>query len=249
MKTEWDYTDLARAYLLRPEYAPSALDRILELAGVDRGDTVCDVGAGVAHLTLEWAARGLTVDAVEPNDAMRALGIERTKELPSVSWFEGVAEDTGRPSGTYALVSFGSSFNVCDRMKALAEAKRIGRNGAWFTAMWNHRNLNDPIQARIEDIIRSHIPNYGYGTRREDQAAFLKDSGYLKEVIPLEGEVLHSQAIKDTVEAWRSHATLHRQAGDNFSAIIDDIETYLASLGTPNIQIPYITRAWAGELT
>jgi SAM-dependent methyltransferase len=248
MKTEWDYTELAKAYLLRPEYAPTALDRILELAGVAAGDPVCDVGAGVAHLTLEWAARGLKVDAVEPNDAMRALGIERTADLPNVSWFEGVGEDTGRPSEAYALVSFGSSFNVCDRMKALAEAKRIGRDGAWFTAMWNHRDLQDPIQARIEDIIRSQIPDYGYGTRREDQAAFLAGSGHLKEVIAVEGNVLHRQAIEDTVEAWRSHATLHRQAGDKFGAIIDDIQAYLESLGTPTIEIPYTTRAWAGEL-
>ena len=247
MKTDWDYTELARAYLLRPAYSPAALDRIVEIAGL-RGDAeVCDVGAGVAHLTLEWAARGLTVDAVEPNDAMRALGIERTRQLPGVSWYEGVGEDTGRPAGRYALVSFGSSFNVCDRSRALAEARRIGRDGAWFVAMWNHRNLSDPVQAAIEEIIRRHIPGYGYGTRREDQAGFLRGSGYLAEVLPVQGEVLHRQAVEDTVEAWRSHATLHRQAGERFAAIIDDIQAYLASLATATIEIPYTTRAWVGQ--
>jgi SAM-dependent methyltransferase len=247
MKTDWDYTELARAYLLRPAYSPAALDRILAIAGLDGDDVVCDVGAGVAHLTLEWAARGLTVDAVEPNDAMRELGVERTRELPGVNWYEGVGEDTGRPAGRYALVSFGSSFNVCDRSRALAEARRIGRNGAWFVAMWNHRDLSDPVQAAIEEIIRRHIPGYGYGTRREDQAGFLRDSGQLVEVIPVQGEVLHRQAVADTVEAWRSHATLHRQAGERFAAIIDDIEEYLASLGTATIEIPYTTRAWVGQ--
>ena len=84
MKTEWDYTDLAAAYLKRPDYAQSAIDRMLETAGVKKGDVVCDVGAGAAHLTLKLAEYGLHVCAVEPNDAMRANGIERTKQYDHV---------------------------------------------------------------------------------------------------------------------------------------------------------------------
>jgi SAM-dependent methyltransferase len=248
MRTDWDYSDLARAYLLRPDYAPEALDRIVALTGVRPGDLACDVGAGVAHLTLEWAARGLRVDAVEPNDAMRALGVERTRGRAGIAWFEGVGEATGRPSGAYALVSFGSSFNVCDRERALIEARRIGRPGAWFVALWNHRDLADPVQARIEALIRGHLPEYGYGTRREDQAAFLAASGHLEEVVAVEGRVVHRQAVDDVVEAWRSHATLHRQAGDRFEAVVEDIAAFLGSLHASHIDIPYTTRAWAGRL-
>ncbi len=37
MKTEWDYTNLAEAYLKRPDYAQSAIDKMLEIAGVKKG--------------------------------------------------------------------------------------------------------------------------------------------------------------------------------------------------------------------
>ena len=37
MKTEWDYTNLAEAYLKRPEYAESAIDEMLRLTGVQEG--------------------------------------------------------------------------------------------------------------------------------------------------------------------------------------------------------------------
>ena len=111
MKTEWDYTNLADAYLRRPEYAPSAISDLLAAAGVKPGDAACDVGAGAAHLTLELAKFGLKVWAVEPNDAMRANGIKRTAEYPDVQWFEGVGEDTGMEAGKFSLVTFGSSFN------------------------------------------------------------------------------------------------------------------------------------------
>lgn len=169
MKTEWDYTDLAAAYLKRPDYAQSAIDRMLETAGVKKGDVVCDVGAGAAHLTLKLAEYGLHVCAVEPNDAMRANGIERTKQYDHVRWFEGVGEHTGMEDGSFDMVTFGSSFNVCDRQKALTETKRILKEGGWFACMWNHRDLEDPLQKEIEDVLKSRIEDYQYGTRREDE--------------------------------------------------------------------------------
>ena len=61
MKTEWNYTELADAYLKRPDYSPTAIDAMLAVFGANKGDKVCDVGAGVAHLTIELASRGLQV--------------------------------------------------------------------------------------------------------------------------------------------------------------------------------------------
>ena len=58
MKTEWNYTSLADAYLKRPDYSDSAIDAMLKIAEVSKGASICMTGAGVAHLTLMLAARG-----------------------------------------------------------------------------------------------------------------------------------------------------------------------------------------------
>lgn len=247
MKTAWDYTGLADAYLLRPDYAPSAIEDLISLAGLRAGARVCDVGAGVAHLTLPLAGRGFVVDAVEPNDAMRANGVVRTRAYDTVTWYEGTGEATGMPDSTYALVTFGSSFNVTDRPLALAEAHRILRRDAWFACMWNHRDLDDEIQARIEAIIREHVPGYGYGTRREDQTDVIAQSALFLPALHIEGTVRHEQSVPDCIEAWRSHATLERQAGDRFLLVVDAIATYLDGLGTDHIEIPYVTNMWAAQ--
>ena len=169
MKTNWDYTKLADAYLKRPDYAPSAIIKMFKVAELKKGDLACDVGAGVAHLTLELNSRGLDVDAVEPNDAMRKNGIERTKNL-NINWFEGCGENTGRDSSKYDIVTFGSSFNVCDRQLALKETSRILKPKGWFACMWNHRDIEtNTIQKEVENIIKNNIEGYGYGTRRENQ--------------------------------------------------------------------------------
>lgn len=248
MKTEWDYTTLADAYLKRPDYADAAIDAMLSIAGAEKKNRVCDVGAGVAHLTMMLVARGLDVAAVEPNDAMRANGIKRTEAMPNVSWHEGTGEQTGQAAQTFDIVTFGSSFNVCDRLAALKETSRILKPRGWFACMWNHRQLDDPIQAQIEAIIKDRMTDYGYGTRREDQAAVIDTSDLFGPVVHLDSRVLHEQTIAECVEAWRSHATLERQAGTAFETVIANIEEYLDSLKTVTIQIPYSTNIWVAQL-
>ena len=76
MKTEWDYTNLADAYLKRPDYSEIAIDSMIKLTDIVENDKICDVGAGVAHLTLMLAKRKFNVSAIEPNDAMRKMELK-----------------------------------------------------------------------------------------------------------------------------------------------------------------------------
>ncbi len=248
MKTEWDYSTLAQAYLKRPDYAESAIDKILSLSSISKSDKLCDVGAGVAHLTIPLAKRGFEVVAVEPNDNMRQCGIERTKQFSNVRFVEGTGEHTGQADHDFALVTFGSSFNVCDRQQALAETARILKSRAWFACLWNHRDLDDPIQRAIEEIIESMVPNYSRGVRREDQTQVINQSNLFDAVQRFDGKVNHVQTIDDCVEAWRSHATLERQAGSKFADVVTRIEAYLRGLGKASIEIPYTTNVWMAQL-
>ncbi|GGN19934.1 proline-specific peptidase [Actinoplanes campanulatus] len=243
---KWDYTDLAATYTQRPSYAPGAIDRIVEATGKP-GPRVADVGAGNAHLTVDLLARGCVVDAVEPNEAMRTIGIQRT-EGGTVTWHVGVGEDTGLETDAYDLVTFGSSFATTDRLLALKETARILRERGWFTCIWNHRDLNDPIQNEVESIIRRHIPDYGYGVRREDQAPVIIESGLFEEPTTLREPVLHRVPVEDWLAAWRSHGILENQAGDKFPAILEDIDAYVRSLGSDELEIPYETVGWIARL-
>lgn len=85
------------------------------------------------------------------------------------------------------------------------------------------------------------------GTRREDQTEVIAASGLFDDVREVEGTILWEQSIQDIVEAWRSHSTLHRQAGESFSSVIGEIAAYLDSLGRASITVPYTTRAWIAK--
>jgi choline kinase/ubiquinone/menaquinone biosynthesis C-methylase UbiE len=240
----WDYTEHASHYDRRADYCPEAIDQLLATMRCGRGTAVADIGAGTGKLTKELLKRGLTVSAVEPNDAMREIGIGNTRGQ-SVAWSVGTAEASGLPANGAHAVFFGSSFNVVDQAAALAEARRILSPQGWFACLWNHRNLDDPIQQIIESIIKSFIPSYRYGSRREDPTAVIDSSGYFLAVQSIEGGFVWPMSSADIVVAWRSHATLRRQAGDNatFERIIAAIAASLAGL-PETIAVPYTTRSY-----
>ena len=107
MRIRWDYTDLAETFEKRPDYSDEAVNAILDRAELQKAGTACDVGAGAAHLTIKLAERGLDVTAIEPNLAMRRIGIRRTRDLENVEWYEGTGESTGMPDASFDLVTFG----------------------------------------------------------------------------------------------------------------------------------------------
>lgn len=240
----WDYTSLAQSYAGRPPYAEAVIDEIVSLAGVEPGDRVCDVGAGTGHMSVHLVGRGLAVDAVEPNAAMRGVGRERLAGAP-VEWFEARAEETGRPDGAYPLVTFGSSFNVVERELALAEAARILQRPGCVALLWNHRDLDDPLQAEIEAVIAARIPGYDYGYRRSDPSRDIEASGLFHVPRRLTATVRHEVDADEWVEAWRSHATLTRQAGDRLERIVDEIAARVATAqDRGRLAVSYTTRCW-----
>ncbi len=245
MQTSWDYTAFAKSYDKRPDYSSEVIKQLLDHVGALPGQAAADIGAGTGRLAMHLLQRGLNVIAVEPNGDMRAIGICNTKGT-SVKWCAATAEANGLTDGRFHLVAFGSSFNVTDRLKALQETARILIPGGWFTCLWNHRDLMDPIQAGIERIIHHFVPNYEYGVRREDQSRIIEESGLFTPVERMEGRFVARVAVSDYVQAWFSHATLARQAGEMFEAVVSAIDEFLS--GQVSIEVPYYTRAWCARV-
>lgn len=239
----WDYTEAASAFTKRPDYAHAAVDTLVQTATGGRDAVACDVGAGTGNLTRLLVAHGVRVVAVEPNAAMRRIGKGRP-DLAQVQWWEGRGEATRLPASAFDLVTFGSSFNVVDRASALRESARILRGGGWFACLWNHRDLDDPLQARIEAFIHAELPRYHYGTRRENQAAFLERSDLFCDVHRIDRRVEHRLRTDDWLEAWRSHVTLRRQAGIRWPAILAGIDALTRRYATHEIEVGYTTRVW-----
>ncbi len=241
---EWDYDGVAAAYDARPPYATEALSACLDATGLAAGARVCDVGAGTGHATLPLLARGLAVVAAEPSASMRVRGVARTAGFGAVTWVAAVAEALPFAAATFRLVSFGSSFNVVDRPRALAESARVLHPGGFLLCLWNHRRLDDPLQARIEAAIHARVPGYGYGTRREDPTPVLVASRLFGRIHGVEAGSVARVRVDRWLEAWRSHLTLRRQAGARLGSVLAAIADVIGGGPGDEIVVPYVTRAW-----
>lgn len=246
MQVDWDYTELADAYLRRPGYADAAIEALLEQSGIQEGMAVCDIGAGTGILTTALARRGLVVTAVEPNQAMAAHGRRLTAPW-QVPWVEAVAEATTLLDGQFALATFGSSFNVIDQGRALQEVARILQPAGWMACLFNHRVLDDPLQQQVQAVIAREVPGFSHGSRREDQAPVIAASGLFRSVVSFDHPVVHRLAWSEVLEAWRSHCTLKRQAGESFPTVIDAIATAISLEPTTLVDVPYQTRVWLAQ--
>ncbi|MGA2739974.1 MAG: class I SAM-dependent methyltransferase [Bryobacteraceae bacterium] len=249
-----DFTGLAGDYArFRPGYAPQVATAILSYVGRDAASIdAVDIGAGTGIWTRMLAARGLhSVIAVEPNDDMRAQGIETSRETHIV-WRKGAAEATGLPDCTVDLVSMASSLHWANFDEACGEFHRILRPGGVFAALWNPRCIEaNPLLVEIE----AHIARLKPGIRRvssgrsgitERLTEMLSAKPQFADVLYLEGRHSLRQTPEQYIGAWRSVNDLQVQLGPElFQQFLDFIAKRIAEL--KGIETTYATRAWVAR--
>lgn len=250
VESVWDYSKNAEFYKYRPNYSDKAIDVFIEYVGAKKTKDflTADIGAGTGNLTILLLNKGLNVDAVEPNDEMRKIGIEVTKNFNN-RWVKANGIETTLESNKYNWVAFGSSFNVMDREQALKETHRLLKTDGYFSCMWNHRNLNCPIQTKAENIIMEFLPDYTRGVRREDQRPIIEKHNHLfKNIFYLEVDFEVNRTIDEYINAWRSvknkYWDLSTEEGTElFNRITDKIRKELPE----TFKIQYTTRAWTAQ--
>jgi ubiquinone/menaquinone biosynthesis C-methylase UbiE len=241
----WDYSELASTYDHRADYDAGLVAETLRFLNLRAGDTVVEVGAGTGKLTKLLCRHGLDVCAIEPNDNMREIG-RQNQACRQARWAAAQGESLPLAAASMALAAFGSSFNVLEPNAALNESARVLRPEGHWLALWNHRDLTDPLQRSVEAVIREHMPTYSYGRRRQDPKEDIERHGAFTKVTFAERRFTVRMQASDWLIAWRSHATLIRQAGDRLPAILSALQTLIDGFDT--VSVPYATRVWTACL-
>ncbi|MGH3067129.1 MAG: class I SAM-dependent methyltransferase [Streptosporangiaceae bacterium] len=139
----------ADAYLrFMGRYSEPLAVQFADLAGIDRGQRVLDVGCGPGALTAELVSRAGAdaVSAVDPSASFAAAVRER---LPEVDVRRSAAEQLPFPDGAFdaAMAQLVVHF-MTDPVTGLREMGRVTRRGGVISAcVWDHAGGQGPLGA------------------------------------------------------------------------------------------------------
>jgi ubiquinone/menaquinone biosynthesis C-methylase UbiE len=126
--------------------------------GLGPGATVVDVGAGTGKLTRDLVPTGARVVAVEPLAEMLA---QLVAAVPEAEALLGAAEELPLEDGAADAVVAASAFHWFDPERALPEIHRVLRAGGALATIGNGRDLSDPLQQQVQEIVGPYVPGDG----------------------------------------------------------------------------------------
>jgi SAM-dependent methyltransferase len=220
----------------RPGYPEEAIAWMAERLDLREGRDALDLAAGTGKLTRTLVPFGARVIAVEPIDEMRE---QLFRALPDVEAFDGTAESIPLPDGSVDAITCGQAFHWFRAEEALREIHRVLRPAGGLALVWNVRDLSDPLQARVNEILEPY--GKGVSTHRGlDPRTSIGESG-------LFGPVEH-RAWPYEQRLSRAHL-VDRIASISYIAILDPdtraevlSQVLEAAEGLPEpISIPYTT--------
>jgi SAM-dependent methyltransferase len=121
---------------------------------------VVDLGAGTGVLTAELLATGAEVVAAEPVAGMRRVLAAAHPEARLVG---SRAEALPLRDAGVDAVTAAQAFHWFDAEAALAEIHRVLRPAGWLAVLFNIRDLEDPLQADLDELLlpyRADTPSW-----------------------------------------------------------------------------------------
>lgn len=223
----------------RPAYPARAVDWLWETLGLEAGSSVVDVGAGTGKLTAPLAERGARVTAVEPVASMR----ERVgTAAPAATAVEGTAEDLPLAAGCADAVVVGQAFHWFANERALAEFHRVLRPDGGLVLIWNRRNLDDPLQAAISELLeplRGAAPRHASGAWRRplERTALFEPTAEVEVEFVQE---LDQQGLVDRVGSTSFVAALSEERREPLLQRVREL-----AVGSDTARLAYICEAFA----
>lgn len=139
----------------RPSYPAALVEDVLEFAAVGEGDRAVEVGAGTGKATMLFAARGLTVIALEPSAEMAAIARPNCAAFENVTIEETDFERWRPPGQDFRLVFSAQAWHwISPDVRYVAARAALEDGGAlagfWTSPDWERSPLRDELGAAYE---------------------------------------------------------------------------------------------------
>jgi SAM-dependent methyltransferase len=140
----------------RPTYPDELVDRACQIAGIDSGDPVLEVGCGSGQLTHSLLTRGLDVVAVEPGKQLIALAEQNLQGTGELRFVNARFEDAELPASQFRAVFSAAAFHWIDPEISWEKAARVLVPGGTL-ALIQYCGLQDQRSIRDQETLLSAL--------------------------------------------------------------------------------------------
>lgn len=144
----------------RPGYPQEVVRSLMEVFVLKPEHAIAEIGSGTGIFTNMLLELGCTVQAVEPNAAMRAAAEEWLGERAGFRSVAGSAEATTLPDKSIDWIVAAQAFHWFDVERARQEAIRILRGPKAVALLWNNRREDTPFLAVYEKFLHDFSIDY-----------------------------------------------------------------------------------------
>ncbi len=223
---------VADAYPTRPPYPPELFDILMGLV-LDESPVVLDLGCGTGDISRYLAPRVRRIDAVDPSEAMIALGQALPGgQHPHLNWIVSTAEDWRYPE-TYSLVVTAESLHWMDWDIVLPRIQRCLAAEGQLAIVLGRELRNVPWDAEMGELITQYSTNREY-VRYDLLGELVERNLFIPEGSSETQPVPFSQSVEEYIESFHSRNGLSRDRmgarAEGFDAELEAIiERYQAN--------------------
>lgn len=140
----------------RPEYPQELFETLVDVAGLQPGDRLLEVGCATGKATLPLARRGFRITCVEIGPALAAVARANLADFGDVDVIEDAFETWEPPAGElFDLVFAATAWHWLDPALRYERAWRLLRPGghlAIWSALHVFPDAGDPFFAELQDV-------------------------------------------------------------------------------------------------
>lgn len=235
----------------RVRYADALIQRVAQVAGLQPGDRVLDLGCGPAILSRRFAALGCDVVAMDPSTDMLDAGREMAGDMPGITFVQGSSYDLDPAMGSFQLVVMGRSFHWMDRMDTLNRLDgMIVPTGA--VALFHDSAPDIPANAwrkRWEEVREGFEANSGPHARGDDwvrHEAVLINSVFcrLERFGVIERRDIDVETLVERTLSMSSTSPSHM--GDKTAALVEEIRSEFSGIREEVVETEALV-AWRSD--
>lgn len=138
------FDEVARLYNeIRPRYPDALFEKLIEVAGLQPGSTLLEIGPGTGQATTPLAKKGYEITAIELGAGLAAVARQELQAYKNVQIITGAFEEITLPESSFEMVFAATAFHWLDPAIRFVKIHELLKNGGHLAIIHTHHTSDE----------------------------------------------------------------------------------------------------------